>query len=320
MAEFPSHKKESGINRVVGFEPETEKGLLEFFKKRFENNEQDSDLEKEKTAEQIEIIARINNEMREFLASYGIEAIEISPQNIHIIDKSKFTEEQLRKIEERFGTDNGFFSADKQGIAIMKDYEASKLLFLHTLVHETLHLQGFFSYQKTDPETADFTLKNEDEAASMNPRRSGFSIGTTDGEKLLFNDLNESIITELEIRFEKKYMVHYPELETELKAREEYTQQIAERRGVPVEKMREGVAGMKGDTWVTYAYHDERQQFNELIDELYKRNKADFESREQVFDLFAKATMTGRLLPIARLIEHTFGKGSFRMIGERTAK
>ena len=74
-----------------------------------------------------------------------------------------------------------------------------------------------------------------------------------------------------------------------------------------------------GYQWVSYPYHDERQQFNALVDELFERNKEDFESREQVFNLFAEATMTGKLLPIARLIEKTFGKGSFKMIGEKSA-
>lgn len=323
MESLPLSQKESGINRVVGFESEKEEEFLQYFKNKLETNSSDSK-ELEKTSEQHALIERTYAEMKDFLAQYGVEAVEIPVANVHVLDKAKFTEEELKKIQKQFGTENGFYSALKQGVAIMKDYNASKLSFLQTLIHEMLHLQGFYSYQKSEQKTADLTLRNEDESASMNIRRSGFSIGTNDGERLLFHKLNESVITELEIRFERMYMAEWPELVEEIKARDEYIGQIAERDHAPIEKVRQTVAGIKGDKisgykWVSYPYHEERQQFNSLVDELYKRNRSDFESREQVFNLFADATLTGRLLPIARLIEKSFGKGSFRMIGKRSA-
>ena len=119
-------------------------------------------------------------------------------------------------------------------------------------------------------------------------------------------------------------MAQWPELQEEISARDEYIKQVAKRDKVDIKRVKETVAGIKTDgsggyKWVSYPYHDERQQFNALVDELYVKNKDDFESREQVFDLFANATLTGRLLTVARLIEKTFGKGSFRMIGERSA-
>jgi hypothetical protein len=324
MEQFPLNPKDSGVNRIVGFGSDKERELLQYFKNKFETNSLDSK-EKEKTSEQEELIKRINGEMRDFLTQYGIEAIEIPVDNVHILDKTKFTNEEIKKIEKRFGTKNGFYSALKQGVVIMKDYDVSKLSFLQTLVHEVLHLQSFYSYQRSEKEAADLTLKNADESASMNIRRSGFSVGTKDGKGLLFDKLNESVITELEIRFEKSYMAEWPELATELKARDKHIEQIAQRENVPVERVRQTVAGVKGNEstgqkWVSYPYHEERQQFNSLVDELFDKNKGDFESREEVFRLFAEATVSGRLLPVARIIEKTFGKGSFRMAGERSAE
>lgn len=323
MEQFPLNPKESGINRVVGFESDKEKEFLQYFKNKFEINSLDSK-EKEKTSEQEKLIERINGKMRDFLTQYGVEAVKIPMDNVHILDKTKFTDEEMEKIKKQFDTENGFYSGIKQGVAIMKDYDVSKLSFLQTLVHEMLHLQGFYSYQKSEQEAADLTLRNEDESASINIRRSGFSIGTNDGKRLLFHKLNESVITELEIRFERACMVEWPELATELKARDEYIEQIARRDNVPVERVRQTVAGVKGTEstghkWVSYPYHEERQQFNSLVDELFEKNKNDFESKEEVFRLFAEATMAGKLLPVARLIEKTFGKGSFRRVGEKSA-
>lgn len=323
MEKFPRSQKESGINRVVGFDSGKEDEFLEYFKGRFEDNITDTK-EKEKTPEQKKLIERINHEMHDFLAQYGIDSIEVPVRNIHVLDKSKFTKEELKKIQQQFGTENGFYSALKQGVAIMKDYDMSKLSFLQTLVHELLHLQGFYSYQKSGRETADLTLEKQNDSVSMNIRRSGFSIGTTNGKRLLFHKLNESVITELEIRFERTYMAEWPELEPELQARDNYIEQVAKRDSVPIERVRQTVAGINSDEasgykWVSYPYHEERQQFNSLVNSLYEKNKGDFDSREDVFKLFAEATLNGRLLPIARLIEKTFGKGSFRMIGERSA-
>lgn len=68
-----------------------------------------------------------------------------------------------------------------------------------------------------------------------------------------------------------------------------------------------------------FVYPKERLQFDELIDKIYEKNREDedFKDREEVFNLFARATMSGRLLTLVRLIEKTFGKGAFRKLGEK---
>jgi signal transduction histidine kinase len=55
--------------------------------------------------------------MKDFLNQYGSGAIEISADNVHIIDTTAFTEPELQKIQKQFGK-NGFYSASKQGIGI----------------------------------------------------------------------------------------------------------------------------------------------------------------------------------------------------------
>lgn len=322
MEKFPTHQKESGINRVVGFESDKEQDILQYFKDRFNGNTVDK-REKEKTPEQRELIKRVNVEMKDFLNQYGVSAIEISADNVHIIDTTAFTEPELQKIQKQFGK-NGFYSASKQGVVIMKEYDASKLAFLQTLVHEMLHLQGFCAYQKSTREAADTSARTSNESVDLNIRRLGFAVGTRDGKTLLFDKVNEAVITELEIRFEHTYITKWPEVEEELRKRDAYVNQIAKRDRRDVETVKKMVAGIQknesGDyQLVTYPYHQERQQLNQLVDELYKKNSDSFASREQVFHVFAEATMRGALLPVARLIEKSFGKGSFRKLAERSA-
>jgi len=324
MEEFPLNKKESGMNRVIGFEPEKETGILDHFKDEFEHNLFGVD-EKEKTQELKDALTRINADMKEFLKGYGVDAIEIPLDNIHILDKEKVSQKTLQEIKEKRGESEAFYISKRQAIGLIKNYEEGKLSFLQSVVHEELHLQGFYSYQKSSRWDAEIVLEKRDDLVGIDIRRSGFSMGTTDGKMLFFHDVNEAVITELQIRFERMFLEKYPELASELEARDDYIQEVARRDDAPIEKVREVVREViineDGERkWRSYAYHEERKKFAELIDELYKRNMSDFESREDVFNLFAQATLTGRVLPVARLIEKTFGKGAFRAIGERSAK
>ena len=65
-----------------------------------------------------------------------------------------------------------------------------------------------------------------------------------------------------------------------------------------------------------FHYLRERRFFRKLIKEQYKRNKGDFKSEDDVLALFIKGGFDGNIMPAARLIEKTFGKGSFRKLGK----
>ena len=322
MPEKPllTNQRESGISRIVGFDEKIEAELLDYFRKQFERDQRDG-LEKEHSPELKEIITKVNEKMVDFLERYGVDAVYIPSKNVHILDKSKLDPEKLNKFDEEYKKSRGFYAPLKQGVAIMDDYrEGQKLPFTHTMVHEMLHLNGFYSYQTTSKENAEITLTNnrDQSEASLNIRRSGFAIGTMDGNELLFNDVNEAIITELAIRFEREYFYEWPELRKELKARDKCIKEIAEKKGVDVQRVRDTVGSLREDKWQTYSYYDVRVKFNMLIDDLYEKNEGRFPSREAVFSLFAKAAMMGKILPVARLIEGTYGKGKFRELGEKT--
>ena len=69
----------------------------------------------------------------------------------------------------------------------------------------------------------------------------------------------------------------------------------------------------------SYRY-EEIKKIDEIVKRIYDENKDDFESEDDVFNLFAKAVMNGGLLEVARLIEKTYGKGSFRKLGLKKAE
>lgn len=325
--EKPPTKKESGINRIVGFDKEKEVEILGYFKSLFEGHGKNR-LEKDKTAELEGIIARINEKMSEFMRSYGVEAVSIPPKNIHVVDKSKLSPEELEVLKKKYDGIRGVYLASTQGLVSFLDYqEGEKLSFVNNLVHEMLHVEGFYSYQKGLPESFDVSPTiNKDGGAYyyLSMRRFGFSIGTVDRKKWLFDQINETVITELAIRFGRRYFYEWPELAQEIEKRDGYIENVVDREDLNAGITKEDIGEIKEIAGkivaFTYSYHEERKKFNSLIDDLYNKNSAEFASREGIFELFAKATMTGRLLPIARLIEKTYGKGSFRRIGEKTQK
>lgn len=321
--DFSLSKKEIPINRIVGMEESYAGEFMSHFRKKFEDNEPDPK-EKEKSVEEILMINRVNGKMKEFLAPYGVDALHIKPKNVHIMDWSKFTPEEAERKREKYGTTRGFYDASEQGIAVLRDYYESKLLFSQTLVHEMLHLQEFNSIQRSNHEASDFSMKGPEGKVYANMRRVGFAMSSPDDDRYFFHTIAESIVTELQIRFERQYFNEWPELAPEIEQREKDLYKLARRNNVPIDNVRDLIAGSTPENrrkgqWPSYTYHNEREYFNTLVDDLYERNKDDFDSREDVFDMFARASLTGNLMPIARLIEYTYGEGAFRLIGERTA-
>ena len=55
-----------------------------------------------------------------------------------------------------------------------------------------------------------------------------------------------------------------------------------------------------------------------VCSEIQKQFPDKYQSIEEVFKEFLKANFTGQLLGIARLVEQTFGEGSFRLLGNMT--
>ena len=64
-----------------------------------------------------------------------------------------------------------------------------------------------------------------------------------------------------------------------------------------------------------FSYGNERSALHKLMQTIQEKNSEQFASEEAVFDEFAKAYFAGNLLPIARLIDKTYGEKSFRAVG-----
>jgi hypothetical protein len=159
---------------------------------------------------------------------------------------------------------------------IASDAEVAVITF-----HELFHLLSYKAFQVTKKEKPD-----------VEDYRSGFAVTSRDGEETYFQDFEEAIIGLATSQFFEKVIKTHPLFQEEMLKREQ-----------------EGNA-------ITTSRQEELNQLNALIDDLYKKNSDRFSSRDEITRLFIDAQVNGHLLQVGRLIENTYGKGSFREIGK----
>jgi len=129
-------------------------------------------------------------------------------------------------------------------------------------------------------------------------RRSGLGVLVEDQNRLdtYFDDINEAVTDRLTELF-VQYVDQNPEA---------------------------GITITKSDGFATAAYYasstyeKEKEHLDEILEEIHRKNTDTFKNTEEVFTLFVRAMIRGDLLPLARAVENTYGKGSFRKLGKST--
>jgi len=314
-------EKLSSFERVVGDLSETEKErILYDMGERFDDQvfEDLIGKEREKTKEELQIINIANLETNEIRKIYGLDSFDISPNNIHVVTEEQWPREKS----------TAFFKSMLQGVAIRE--KLSNISFMKTILHEMLHFKSYNSLQMTSGENPE-----------LNEYRLGLTVSTRDGKDLYFMNLNEAVTEELTKRSLKKLLEHKlftNEIEQTITIMSQYPQAITD-SGNPLfdedtfyaevqgsKSWRESVDRLFGrrilGSSITkisiegFTYQPERKILNILIDKILERNSDKFQDREEVFEVFAKGMMTGNILPIGRLVDLTFGKGTLRSIGE----
>ena len=315
-------ERESGISKLVGFTPEQEEEIFEQFKSNFDNQPRPGALfeldgvvnaEREKTPKETEIVGNILQRMPDFIKRYGGTSVPLGQEHIHFVDKEKLDTEARAEIEES-GHEAVYLNI-AQGIGIFGSGDS--LRDAQGIVHEVLH---FNSFNSLDPDkTGKFTTR---------VRRSGFGVKDRDNAVVYFEDINEEVIEELTKRFDKEHFDSIPVLADEVEERRKLVAVFLRNNPTDKEladdiafaKVREPESEGGKPTIEGGTYHGRESVLSGLINDIYKKNKGTFASTEDVFSIFAEATMSGRLLKVAKIIEETYGKGSFRRLGEKTGR
>ncbi len=315
MEKLPAQKfeRKSGLVRIAGLEEDQEREILAIHGEFFEAKQKFLKHEIKKTPDQKAVISFINQKMPEFLRRYGAEPLNISEDKVHILSPDQFR-----------GSIGGVYLPGDQTIYIRDVKDCPLLGFAKRLAHEFLHFNSFQSIQ--------FRKK----AKEIKIRRWGFKIiqqGSADFA--YFRDVDEAITEELSKRFNNEFLKQMPVLEKDFAKIETFRRhqkEIAAQSNLKEGELEDLLSDVAYITTVqtgedaegadveatihSYGYAEYRKKLNKLITELYEKNKESFKDQEEIFALFAQAALSGRLLPVARLIEKTFGKGSFRRTGE----
>lgn len=324
---------ESSINKIVGIPddlPEVKKGSANYLTRKFDHPEVWED-EKKLSAEQQDVVdSALNLLEKECEAQYGVKGIGMSDRHVHLVDVSNLDKERQSKLRSESYQVNGNFNLKQQRIHLFEHGRPlDNLEMVEYVVHEGLHMLSFTS----------LTAATEDGMlASSAQRRCGFQMVRHEKkEKLtkqavqeiqkegatLYTHLNEGMTQELTVRFIRENISKLPHMEKALDKNKkflaaEYKKMKKENPQMPI-LLEDEVTGVtygdpKGKKLIYYSttYWEERKELIWDMKDIFKKNKDRFIDEEHVFQFFVKHYFDGRLLEIARLIEHTYGKGAFR--------
>lgn len=295
-------EKFSSIRRVVGKVSENgKKTILQESGKRFGNQDYEElkDKEREKTPKELQIINLANQLTNEIRQKYGLPVFDVPPENIHVIKKDEWLSKRS----------DGAYRQWLQYI-VLKERPAG-IGFMKIVVHEMLHFKSYNALQVVD---------SDDDIIGC--YRTGLTVGMRDGKDGFFRNLDEAVVEEMTKNILIK-LTNNPLFAEEVRQTREIMNKY------PDAKKNNGKYLFDSDTFyakvengsnkintANFTKKEERKILSILIDKLFKRNKEEFKSREDIFEIFSRAMMTGNIIPIGKLIDHAFGSGVFRKIGE----
>jgi hypothetical protein len=164
--------------------------------------------------------------------------------------------------------------------SVFVERRESDIAFALMAFHELFHLKVYNSLQITKPA--------DGEKMRAETYRSGFIVTSRDGNERYFEDIEEALTEMMTERFYREKVL--------------------------ASDLFKGEASSESE--VKFTREESREKFNNLVDELWEKNKNEFPNREDIVNLFLDGQINGKILQVGKLIEKTFGSGSFRRLGE----
>ncbi len=290
-------EKETSAENVFGENTKlSEKEKEEFFtvlKEVFDQKKFQEYLPKEraKTAEEVKTIQFVDAITSDLAEKYGGKRLTIPDSNIHIASVDKFD------------TRAAIYVPTLQA-AIIRD-PANMTFFAHAITHEMIHFKSYGSFR-------------ENAERGYYPYRLGIEVdkkvkkeNLTNIDERYFSVVNEAMTEEL-----ARYLFNEHNTRSLFAGEEEQTNQYIKTHQEDLNKIIYANTKKEKDLIIShkaeFGYKSERRVLNTLIDKLYERNTGQFQNREEVFDLFARWMFSKSSEGIGKLIDQTFGAGTFR--------
>lgn len=233
-----------------------------------------------KSSEQIEIINSINEVLAKYIKSLGLDYHQLSADNYHVIKGDEY-------IKERGDDSTACFSSITFSVFFNNDVVSkNNHLFINMALHETLHSAMHLAYGVIDDE-------EDKEKYKYGRYRAGVAAYSYDGQPkhVHFKGLDEAIVSEMQ---------------------KDVLQEVLKQPKI-VSLFEEGRA--EDDERIEFPYQKNRMVLNYICSEIAQQMPDEYKDESEVKKEFFKAHISGRLLKIAHLVDDTFGKGSFRILG-----
>jgi hypothetical protein len=267
--------------------------------------------EVQKTPQQLAVLDFVNEETGKLMKEFGQEPCKIPHENYHLLPSEMY--EKIRGRSEDTAAANVY----KQGIIFKNErYQNDLLNFGLSAFHESLHLLAQLKLEVNQS-------KNTDETDTT-VYRTGVSVHTLQkdidrySQHEHFKGLHEAIVSKSTDKFVKKLLKN-PLLKKERRWLESKSfKNLRRKKSLEVGLNEEEIIWINEDgknfQSISYPIHQRVLQY--ICEEIQKKFPGKYKSSEKVFEEFQKAHFTGKLFEIARITEKTFGKGSFRSLGD----
>lgn len=297
-----------------------------------------------KTAEDREIIQDVTAGVDRIVRSYGGATKQFPQEKMHLLEPGgiyKLTEGEYK---------GGMHTPLVQEVLLDRDpFDVS---FAMSTAHELFHFRGYKSAQvkegevdlyrqgvsmvsrETDDETVFFGALEEAIVAELvehfvdremltDPRYAS-AISKTDQLKPWFDKALRGL-PEDKRRLLLKELHAIPEEDADYLLDIVRSDSLEGYRGQALEEYKAGCVGRvlhdlaKEESMAVADRRKERAQLHKILSEILEKSDGRFKNTDEIFDEFAKANFTGNIIPIARLVEGSLGKGSFSRIAQEFA-
>lgn len=292
-------EKRFATDRLIGKAPTEEKrALMDELKNRFlTQHTLEATDEVAKDPETLRIMDLADAGTNAVLQKYGEQPFNIPEKNIHLFREGVWFD----------GYSGGMTLLEHQGV-LVKHAKGKLVLYMRTF-HEMLHIKSHYTPQ----------IRRDEEGTRLDSYRIGLVVISQDGGKKYFNNLNEAVTEELNKRYatrnvndpvfgqEQRYFLQHTSSEWRKAHTDAYTFYPDPKK--PKEEKEHLIP------W-GFTYQRERRLLLRLCKKVADADPKSYSHPDEVFDVFAKAAIGGNILPLGRMLERIFGKGTFRRLGE----
>jgi len=276
-------------------------------KREIENNELP------KTEEELQFINMSNEQTNELLRFSGVEPYDVPEGNFHKVKATIY-----KKYEPE--TTAGFFEAHYQMIMLNADFvPKNRLREALVIFHELLHMKSYLAYHVVAEDNGKGIMLH------TSAYREGVDVKSSPKKALSGDDhdhfygLNEAIVSHEEKRYLQKLLgasLFEKERQDLMSSETEPMKNILmKERRIPEDEFI--AINLSEGYYLSIGYQAQRKVLNYICEQIAKDTNR---SADDIHGEFLKSQITGKLVSLGKLVENSFGKGSFRRLGDMTEK